>query len=216
MFREIICIVGRTGYGKTLLARVMSKQYRRVFGFVPQQDYDDMIYLYDEESILNYHDNAFFGPTKSFRYGIVDPTHLELWGSVYYLAADAMMIMEEFSSIYTRGAVLHPWLHKTIFQGRHRRLSLIISSQRAATIPADARSQINRFITFNQREELDIQWLRDSGFFTREQIDLVPTLRTGWCLDSRGARVWPIHRLVKESLGIACPDVADPAELQGQ
>ncbi len=211
MFREIICIVGRTGYGKTLLARILSKSFPRVFGYVPMQDYDDMIYLSSDDEILNLHDNKFFAPSRSFRYGIVDPAQVDLWGSVYFLAADAWFIFEEFTTWYQRGQVLPPWLHKTIFTGRHRRLSLLISAQRAASIPIDARSQISRFITFNQREEADIKWLRESGFFTREQCELVPQLWSGDCLDSRGGQIWPIHRLAQEKLGVTCPHLPDPA-----
>lgn len=205
MQREITAIVGRTGQGKTLWGRAYARSHSRVFAYDPMEAYDDVIYLYDEESVLIRADNETFSSQRSFRYGITDPTMLDLFGSLCYLSFGSLFVLEEFSTIHSRGMLMPPWLRRFVFMGRHRHLSLLLVAQRAASIPIDIRSQINRIVTFAQHEPEDIDWLK--VFFSKEQLRAVPDLPPLHCLDSGNGRaaVYPIHNLVQRRLGLKLP-----------
>lgn len=200
MHRDIVIVLGRTGQGKSLWSRIFALAHSRLFVYCPLQGYDHIEWTTGEK-IIDEYEQQFFGPSNTFRRGISNLADVEVLGAVSYLVGNSLLVLEEFSTIHSRGNVLPTWLSNQIFMGRHRRVSMLVVAQRSASIPIEFRSQATRLITFAQHEPDDLGWLRT--FFTKEEIEGIPQLEKGWCLDSnqQSTSHYSIESAVRTRLG---------------
>lgn len=178
--RDVILVLGKTGYGKSVWTKTLLKPLKRVFLYDLARDYDGFKYLsgdslsdccrlVDEEMLPN-----------EFRIAVWKDYDVEAVGSMAFMEGDNHLVLEEMSTIHSRGQVIDNWFKEAIYLGRHRRLSLVCTAQRAPSIPIELRSQANRVVSFQQAEMRDMDWLKEYFGENTEQIYTLPKL---CCLD---------------------------------
>lgn len=174
--REVIIIVGNTGSGKSLWAKLKTRLEKKLFVYDPVASYP-----------AKYKDKKFIDslvdmerPTH-FKVGTFDSDAAASMGSVSYVWGKNTLLLEEASTFLNKGGKIEEWLKRIIFMGRHRDCSLIMLAQRATYIPIDLRSQATRIISFRQHEEDDLDWL--AGKFGKENKKFFPRLKKWECFD---------------------------------
>lgn len=169
--RKIVIVLGLTGFGKSVWTRQYVGGERRLFVFDPVASYA-VQWLTEEELIEALDAGAF---DKKFRVGLFDPVSVDVLGSISFLQGNCCLVLEEASLIFTKGARIEPWASQIVFLGRHRATSLVVTAQRATSIPIEIRSQAHRVISFAQTDGDDLKALRSFfGDRYKELAELQP------------------------------------------
>ena len=201
MNRDIILVMGMTGYGKSLWAKLYHRMLRRSITYDPTMTFPVKEYLPGSEIYSRLANET---PPKQFDYGFVEEDDLEGIGSLTFVVGHMMLIIEECATVFEKGLrMTPPWAKQLCFFGRHRACSLMLIAQRPTYIPIDFRSQANRVITFCQHEGSDMNWLGD--FYSKEYMQKLPTLPKLTCLDYHNGEVsqYSIRSQVERKLGIS-------------
>lgn len=183
--RDVLIILGKTGYGKSTWLTKYSAGLPRIFAFDPFRKFPAE-YL-NEAQIIERHDSGWFRDTPNFRIGVSDLPNLDLVGAISFLTGRCAFVVEECGFAFYKGERIPEWLQEAIFLGRHQSLTLIFTAQRATSIPIELRSQASRFISFRQTEKRDIEWCRE--YLGEEHYEQLPYLEKLECLDSDGENV---------------------------
>lgn len=180
--RKIILVLGLTGFGKSVWTRSYVAGLPRLIVWDPVASYN-VEWMRDEEMIAALDEGRL---DKQFRVGSFEPDSPELLGSIAFLQGRCMLVLEEASLIFQKGARLESWASQIVFLGRHRATSLIITAQRATSIPIEIRSQAHRVVSFAQTDHDDLKALKSFfGEHHKRLADLAPLE----CLDAGpGAR----------------------------
>ena len=181
MQRDVLAVLGKTGFGKSVWAKKYAAGKRRLFIFDPMLSFP-CAYLNNDGLIAAY-DAGDFDAGGSFIIGSGNPDDLELLGALSMLAGDCLFIIEECAISFDKYAKLPQWARDIIFLGRHRAVSLLVTAQRAASVPIDLRSQITRLVTFQQSEGDDLGWLK--SYIGKDILEL-PYLPVLTCIDATG------------------------------
>lgn len=185
MDREIIIVLGKTGQGKSVWSRKYIEPFKRKFVFDPLMDMK--VEYMDEAGLLFKYDNGDFKPGKDFSIGIYNADYLSLLGSLGFLSGNSLITIEECAIAFPYGNhSVDEWLHEIVFLGRHRRVSLLLTAQRAVSIPIIVRSQATRIISFSQQEGADMRWLQD---YFGSRANFIPNLPKLRCLDAYNGEV---------------------------
>ncbi len=176
--RQVVVVTGRTGAGKSVWAKQFSSGWPRRIIFDPFTSYSAQRASVGQ--LLDLHTSA-RSPDSEFAVQFSSPEMLPVAADVAYSLGDCLFVVEELAVVLDGGRATPEWLRRLIFLGRHRDVSLLLVAQRAASIPADVRSQASRFVTFAQSEFVDRDWLRKS--FGPGVSDRVSVLRNLSCVD---------------------------------
>ena len=196
MNREVIIVLGKTGYGKSLWSNMYSSLADRFFVYDPSRtyraDYESNEYLDNPES-LAYEQKveritslpggleASERGLKHFRFGTIDPDDVEAMANAAFIAGQNLFAVEETSTVFEKGERRLPdHFKRLVFFGRHRQCSLLFVAQRAMSIPIDIRSQASRIVSFQQHEGDDLSWLYE---FYGKDTEIIPYLPKLQCLD---------------------------------
>lgn len=179
MTREVIGVCGKTGYGKSVWTRKYCAGKKRLFVFDPMLTFP-CIYL-DHEQLIARYDNGDFNPEKNFSVGSGNIDDLELLGALSMLASNCILVVEECAISFNKYEKIPLWLRDIVFLGRHRSVSLLVTAQRAASVPIDLRSQISRLVTFQQSEGDDLNALKP---FLGADVKELPRLPVLECIDA--------------------------------
>jgi len=176
--RDITLVLGKTGSGKSLWCKLFTENNKRLFVFDPMASFENVEWLDHEKLFERFDDSAM---ESEFRFGAFEFEALETFGSMAFVTGDNLLILEESSQVFQKGCALPDWANKLTFMGRHEACSMLITAQRASSIPIDLRSQANRVVSFKQTEITDMKWL--SEFFDKSQLNEITLLPPGECLD---------------------------------
>jgi DNA helicase HerA-like ATPase len=177
--REVIIILGKTGFGKSTWLKKYLAGIPRSFIFDPFRDIQAQYLTPDE--LIAAHESKAFQRAASFSIGAYSPNDFDLIGSIAFLTGQCHLVIEECGVAFYKGERIPEWLQEAIFLGRHVSLSLIFTAQRAASIPIDLRSQASRFVSFRQTEQHDLKWARD---YLGDHFPDLPYLDELECLDA--------------------------------
>lgn len=177
--REVVIVLGKTGYGKSTWLQQYCRVFPRLFCFDPFAKFPAEYISADE--LLRRYDQGFLRDSPSFSLGTRLLDDLDLFGAVAFESKNCAFIIEECGVAFYKGERIPDWLSEIIFLGRHNSVSVILTAQRAASIPIELRSQANRFITFRQTEKNDVRWCAD---YIGELIDQLPNLPKFECIDA--------------------------------
>lgn len=177
--REVIIILGKTGFGKSTWLNSYAQHLPKLFIFDPFAAFPAE-YL-NAEQIISRHDAQAFQSASNFRVGTHNLPDMDLLGAVSFLTGNCAFIVEECGVAFYKGERIPDWLSEIIFLGRHRNVSVILTAQRAASIPIELRSQASRFISFRQTEKRDLEWTRD---YVGDYYSELSTLDVLECLDA--------------------------------
>ena len=183
MQRDVLAILGKTGHGKSVWTRKYLQSKNRIFVFDPLMEFPAQYAGNDE--LIEAYDAGKFDNGYNFRIGSGDPDDLELMGALSMLAGNCILAVEECAISFNKYERLPQWARDIVFLGRHRNVSILVTAQRAASVPIDLRSQVTRLVTFAQSEGDDLAWLRP--FLGREIFSLpqLPVLR---CYDATSSQ----------------------------
>lgn len=182
--REIVIILGKTGYGKSTWLSSYCSGQKRIFAYDPFAKFP-ATYLSDEE-LLQAVNRGDFKKGKEFSVGSFRLQDLELIGALSFVTGDCLLVIEESGFIWGKGERIPDWLSEIVFLGRHQQVSLAITAQGAALIPIDLRSQAHRVIAFWQTEKRDTDWLEN---YFHERVEEIFTLPKFECLDAEDNNV---------------------------
>ena len=182
MDREVIAVLGKTGFGKSVWTKKYAVGMPRIFVFDPLLNFP-CEYLECENLIARF-DEGQFNDMKPFSVGTNSIADLEIVGALSMLAGNCLLIVEECAISFDKYGKIPEWLRDIVFLGRHRAVSILVTSQRAASVPIDLRSQVTRLITFQQSEGDDLSWLKP---FLGNGIKELPSLERLTCLDASNA-----------------------------
>lgn len=154
--RKIIIVLGLTGFGKSVWTRHYVASIPRLMVYDPVASYN-VQWMTDDELIEALDDGRL---DKKFRVGSFSDASVDLLGSMSFLLGNCCFTIEEASTVFQKGAKLEPWASQLVFLGRHRSTSMIVTAQRATSIPIEIRSQAHRVISFAQTDGDDLKALR--------------------------------------------------------
>lgn len=187
--RKIIIVLGLTGFGKSVWTREYVRPIPRLLVYDPVASYD--VKWMDDDDIIEALDYGELD--KKFRIGSFHEESVELLGSVAFLQGNCTLVLEEASTIFNKGAKLDPWARQIVFLGRHRATSLIVTAQRATSIPIEIRSQAHRVVSFAQTDGDDLKALK--SFYGDHHKDLA-TMDPLECMDAGpGCREYSRYRI---------------------
>lgn len=185
--REIIIVLGKTGYGKSRWTWEYLSGEPRVFCYDPMHDAPNMRWMNADE-VIRWHDmNPVPSeydpqhPKRYYRIATDDEDSRDTFGHLAFLRGNCIFAVEEASLVFEQGERISGWCKNIVFVGRHRNVSLLVTAQRAASIPIALRSQASRVVSFGQHEGDDLRWLK--GFYG-DAISELPLLPRLACLDS--------------------------------
>jgi hypothetical protein len=184
MQREVLAVLGKTGHGKSVWTRKYCSGKNRVFVFDPLLEFPAQ--YASSDLMIEAFDAGKFDEGYNFRIGSGNPDDLELLGALSMLAGNCLLVVEECAISFDKYAKIPQWLRDIVFLGRHRGVSILVTAQRAASVPIDLRSQVSRLVSFAQSEGDDLAWLKP--FLGREIFSLpqLPILR---CYDATAAEL---------------------------
>lgn len=185
--REIIIVLGKTGFGKSHWTRQYLQGCRRVFLYDPVRETKGVTWD-DSQTIVERYDNG--GLRENFYCATSDENAVETFGSIAFLLGNCIFSVEEASLVFQKGARVEGWAKNIIFLGRHRDVSLLVTAQRAASIPIELRSQATRIVSFAQHESDDLQWMKA---FYGKRVEELPRLPHFVCLDSTDGEIKQYH-----------------------
>lgn len=184
--REIVLVMGMTGWGKSWWSKLYSRIFTKKIVYDPTATFpvDNLnpeTHMYDGtiselcEVVLN-------PEVKKFSVGFSNVEDIEQAASASFARGDNLLVLEELATVFDKGqARLPEWGKRHVFYGRHFNCSMLLIAQRPTYIPIDFRSQANRVITFCQHEGADMDWLVD--FYGKERMSRMMTLPKFNCFD---------------------------------
>jgi hypothetical protein len=205
--REIVLVMGMTGWGKSWWSKLYHKKWRRSLVYDPAMSFPDVIWgdMEDHantllgENVEEYISDEQHPAPKRFKFGFVDSEDVAQGGATVFALGNSILFVEECATVFDKGMARMPeWARRLCFYGRHRSCSVVLIAQRPTYIPIDFRSQANRVITFCQHEGSDMDWLQD--FFGKERMSKMMTLPKFTCFDYHNGNVteYSIREKVRE------------------
>jgi hypothetical protein len=209
--REIVLIMGMTGWGKSWWAKLYSQAHTRKLvydptGSFPVSEYRPVADIV--EDVLDDSENH-----KHFNWGFLDADGIPSAAGALFVVQNNLLVVEECATVFDKGlARLPEWAKRHCFYGRHMGCSIVLIAQRPTYIPIDFRSQANRVVTFCQHEGADMDWLKD--FYGSERVDALSTIPKFTCFDYHNGVVneYSIVSRVKEEFGVSL-DIGVGSEL---
>jgi hypothetical protein len=168
MTRRVIVIVGRTGTGKTTLAKSIMARHSRVIVLDPLEEYGGVVCRNMDEffryfSVLDSPETDPFRVSCRFETeGDIDTLFKAVW-----ILRNVLFVVEEIDTFIRPREQLTPFM-QLIRRGRHRRINILGIGQRVPQFSIDLRAQFTTFVTFQQEEPGDIETLVKYGFNLEE------------------------------------------------
>jgi len=173
-------IFGRTGQGKTTLAKGIVRGARRLIIIDTVGEYEERVIVGQAYDLLTYLVACSRKPNPKFRVSfrpgwlgesLVTPgsfygrwkqvdknRQLGLACHAAWVIGDCDLLVEEIDA-YCGGSYLVPQLESIVRYGRHRRVRLIAVVRRSYSMPILIRSQAKEVYTFQQVEPRDIDYM---------------------------------------------------------
>jgi hypothetical protein len=163
-------VYGKTGMGKTRWSRAFLRSQSRVIVMDPMLEHDGIVF----DDLGDMIDHLMRYPTFRVRTEFLDD--FPMLCSIVFATGRCWLVVEETQRILpaSRKELPAPFLD-LIYRGRHKRVSLLMISQRPSTVHIAARSQWTRIITFNQTEPADIGWIQSASGFDVDPATLPPS-----------------------------------------
>jgi len=159
--RKVIIITGKSGTGKTKLAKQIIPFFKRrivldvLEEYTCEKTFNSLQEFLDQTSVLDQSINACI---RGFKENEID--FICEW---VLIAGNICLVVEEFETYVSRYENFK-YLDEIIRRGRHNDVSLIAISQRVPDFPPLFRSQITSFFSFYQDEPTDVKHLLDRDF----------------------------------------------------
>jgi len=157
---RITLIFGKTGTGKTTLAKKLIKNESRLIAIDPLAEFNKF------HVSKNFNDAFFYLKNhKKFKVSIRfdNDKDFDYLFKLVFLLENITILLEE-AEIYISPSVKSSSFLRLVRYGRHKNISIIGVARRTAELSRDFRSQTNKIISFKQTEDIDIKNLENFGF----------------------------------------------------
>jgi len=170
--------MGRKGSGKTTLAIEIMREYPRVFALDMMGDYGAAgfeVHWGLSDSIRAMEQACSGEGRRRFRLAlqVVEKEDMLSVLDMAWECPDTLMVIEETSFVCSPQSLPRE-LSRLVRFGRHRQISQLYITRRAAELPRDLTAQSDLLVTFQQKEPRDLQYLQSYGFDTRVVAGLPP------------------------------------------
>lgn len=166
--RKITIIYGRTGTGKSTLAKKIILQYKRVIIIDPMHEYSNGIIFYDFESLLDYTiNNELDNFTFICRFSS-DIEHEYLFRYVQILG-DLLLVVEEAEIYISPTSQSNSFLDLCRY-GRHQNISILGIARRVSELSINFRAFVDTIISFKQTEPRDLKLMSELGFENLDKL----------------------------------------------
>lgn len=166
--RKIILIFGRTGSGKSYLAKRMIQKFNRVIIVDKMFEYHSDTIFYNFNDLLEYYlknvPNEF-----NFVCRFENDDDIELLFKFCWYVKNLLIIVEE-SELYISPYKKQSEFLKLIRYGRHRAISIIAIARRVVELSNDVKANADEIISFKQILKKDIDYLKQLGFTKIENL----------------------------------------------
>lgn len=166
--RLIKLIFGRTGYGKSFLAKKLIKDFNRVIVIDPMFEYESGLIFLSFEDMLNYY-KEHLPETFTFICRFSNDVDIEFAFKFCTVVGNLLLVVEE-AEIY-----ISPFAKSTNFlnlvrYGRHKSISILGIARRTSELSTDLKAQVNGIYSFNQMLPRDIAIMQELGFSGIENL----------------------------------------------
>lgn len=166
--RTIRLIFGRTGYGKSYLAKFLIKSEKRVLIIDPMLEYDSGLIFTTFEDLISYYREH---KPETFKFICRFKSDLEIEFAFRFcsIVGNLLLVVEE-AEIY-----ISPFARSTNFldivrYGRHNSISILGIARRTSELSADLKAQVNTIYSFNQILPRDIKLMEEMGFINIDKL----------------------------------------------
>ena len=201
--REIVLVMGMTGWGKSLWSKLYHRKWKRSLVYDPFMSFPHVMWAPMQQHVDELMEDPEHTKTQLFQRGFPDTDDIPQAGAITFVLGDMILFIEECASVFEKGQARMPeWAKRLCFYGRHNSCSLVLIAQRPTYIPIDFRSQANRVVSFCQHEDADMQWLGD--FYGKERMDRLLSIPKFTCFDWHNGEVheYSIVDSVEKTFGI--------------
>lgn len=179
--RKVWLIFGKTGGGKSWLAKKIIERYKRVIVFDPREEYSGYV-VQDFADFIDYIKNRdTFTVVCRYR----DPEDFDYTAKACEILQEVLLVLEEcevFISSYDTDVTLP--VNALISFGRHSAVSILAISRRPTEVSVKLRAQTDGVITFKQTEPAIIKYLEQWGF-SPEEIEALDASKYEYALEGK-------------------------------
>lgn len=160
--RKIILIFGRTGSGKSYLAKRMIQKLKRVVVVDKMFEYHSETIFYNFDDLLEYY-LKFIPNEFNFVCRFESDEDIELLFKFCWYVKNLVLVVEE-SELYISPYKKQSEFLKLVRYGRHRAISIIAIARRVVELSNDVKANADEIISFKQILKKDIEYLKQLGF----------------------------------------------------
>lgn len=178
--KKAILIFGKSGSGKSYLARHLLRDRGRVLIYDRMHEYTEGVIFYADEKprLAQFWQQCYQGNFRLiYRTMTIDKEtrlkEIDLISHLVWAAGDMTLCIEEFSG-YCSANYTPDKLGQIVLMGRHRNIELFGIQQRPYDLNPEIRSQVKEIYIFNTTEPGDIDYFR--GLVGREVETMLPKL----------------------------------------
>lgn len=157
MSHFIAGIIGTTGYGKTVLVREITRQFRRVIFLDVLDEYDNAVPVLSVPDFVEYIPLDDGGDLRLAVRLEKTEDYQYIFRALKYFR-DIVLVVEE-ANIFSSPYITDDGLRELIFRGRRRGINIIWTSQRPASVGRDLTSQSTVLVAFRLLEPRDLDYL---------------------------------------------------------
>lgn len=166
--RTVTVIFGKTGTGKSYLAKQIIDSYTRVIICDPKHEYTGLIFTNFSDLSEYYKDNV---PEKfTFVCRFESELDYNYLFKLCLIIEDLLLVVEEAEIYISPGARSSSFLDLVRY-GRHHGISILGIARRATELSIDFKAMCDKIISFKQTFPRDIKTMQELGF---ENIETLP------------------------------------------
>lgn len=166
--RKIILIFGRTGSGKSYLAKKLIEKFKRVIIVDKMFEYESETIFYSFNDLIEYYLKNIPNEFK-FVCRFENDNDIELLFKFCWYVKNLLLVVEE-SELYISPYQKQSEFLKLIRYGRHRAISIIAIARRVVELSNDVKANADEIISFKQILKKDIDYLKQLGFSKIENL----------------------------------------------
>jgi DNA helicase HerA-like ATPase len=163
--RDVVLIFGRTGSGKTELAKKIIPQYQdkydRVIILDPNGEYTGGTVVFSYAALIE----AVLEGTQFIIFRMDNFDECESVYELVFNAPDTLLVLDEAEMFISKVTnARDSYFHRIVAFGRHRNLGLLAIGRRVVELNIYLRAQYTTIATFEQKEPRDLALLEEYGF----------------------------------------------------
>lgn len=160
--RNITLIFGKTGSGKSHLAKNIIKDFDRCIIVDAMNEYDEGMIFNSFDDLVNYFYD-YTPETFTFICRFESDLEIEFLFKLCNAVGNLLLVVEEAEIYISPYAKSNEFLNLVRY-GRHKSISILGIARRTAELSIDLRAMVDKIISFKQTEVYDLKKMESLGF----------------------------------------------------